>query len=150
MRRRGGLSAVVIATSLKHWKKGAAGEMRLCERAMRCDAMESERGGECDCSFDSEVVVEVDVQCGQILLVVNVEASEFFALVRDSVVVEREVHVEHSTQTLPRVTQRVTVEAQVPLPNVAQALLCAHFQHVALTTQHVDDANATSLARQEA
>mmetsp|Transcript_8856 Transcript_8856/g.20927 ORF Transcript_8856/g.20927 Transcript_8856/m.20927 type:complete len:258 (+) Transcript_8856:349-1122(+) len=105
-------------------------------------------------SCHRKVVFEVEVQRGDVVVVIHPQLLVLLTLILHPILLERLLHVKHDHflvevvwQPLPCVTRRVLVVQQVLSLDLLQGVLSANFQRMLVLGQHVDDANLACFAR---
>ena len=90
-------------------------------------------------SFDGQIVVVVQMNSGNVHVLVNVKVDEFFSLIWNVIFFEGLIHVKRSAEAFPSVACGMLVEVNVTVQNLVESFLTAHFNNVIVFSLHVDD-----------
>jgi len=99
-------------------------------------------------SHNSEVVIEVKVDGGDVLVWLHAQLEQLFALVQDIVFLKVLGHVQNFAHALPCVRSGMHIFVQVTVENLVEALLRGDFNNVVSLGESIYDSNQTCSPRQ--
>lgn len=99
-------------------------------------------------SHNSEVVVEVKVDSGDVIVWLHAKLEQLFALIQDFVFLKVFGHVQNFAHAFPCVRSGMNIFVQVTVENLVEALLRGDFNNVVMLGERIYDSNLTCSPRQ--
>jgi len=99
-------------------------------------------------SRDGQVVVEVEVDGGDVLVVVDTQLGQLVPLVWDAILFQVPGHVKNFAETFPRVGSSVTVQNEVTVQDLVDRFFRGYGEHVVVLRERVDNSDLPRAFRQ--